>query len=405
MLYTYEASESSGRIVKGTIEGPSKEDVLMRLSAKGLVPIRILSVEEKAASEHKKTWSPFETIKPIDRIVLVRNMSAAIKAGLNLLETLEILAADATKTIMKNILLAARSNLQSGQPLYTTFAQNERYFPAIFSGLVKAGEASGNLETTLDELGKHMSRDYNLSKKVRSALMYPLILFVASILIVIFLIVFILPRISLAFARSGIELPLITRVLIGISRAMTYSIFLDLGVIAGIVWFFMYLKRSPRGKKLLNRILFRIPVVREFIKKLTLVRITRTMGILISSGIPITETLKLTGDTAGNDMYKTAFVESLEEVKGGVSIHSIFKKNEHLFPKLLVSMVMVGEKTGTLENILKTFSEFYEEEVDSSLKDLTTFIEPVLLLFMGIVVGVIALAILLPIYQMVGQFV
>jgi type II secretory pathway component PulF len=405
MLYTYEASEPSGKLVKGDIEGPTKEDVLMRLQAKGLLPIRVISVEERTAAEQKKAWSPFETVKPIDRIMLVRNMSAAIKAGLNLLETLEILAADASKTIMKNILLAARTNLQSGQPLYATFAQYEKYFPPIFSGLVKAGEASGNLEVTLDELGKHMSRDYTLSKKVRSALMYPLILFIASILIVVFLIVFILPRISLAFARSGIELPMITRALIALSKAMTYSIFLDLGVVAAIVWFFVYAKRSPRGKKFLNRILFRIPVVREFIKKLTLVRITRTMSILISSGISITETLKLTGDTAGNDMYKEVFVGSLDEVKSGMSIHTIFKKNENLFPKLLVSMVMVGEKTGTLEHILKTFSEFYEEEVDSSLKDLTTFIEPVLLLFMGLVVGTIALAILLPIYQMVGQFV
>lgn len=404
MYFRYEASDSSGKIYNGEMETPRKQDVVDFLQKKNLIPIKI---EDRISVTDPKRlgFGLFDSITPIDRIVLVRNLAATIKAGLSIMEALEIMIADTTKQSMQKILLQAKINIQNGKPLSATFESYKKFFPVIFVGLVKAGEASGNLGKTLSELSQHLSREYNLTKKIKSALAYPIVLLVASIGVVSLLLIFVLPRLTKAFAQSGTDLPTATKIVLGASNALTFSFTLDIFIIGFLIWFFSFFRKTGFGQKLFFKIGLKTPVIREIIKKVALVRFSRTLGSLISSGTPIMEALKLTADSVGNYFYKEAILEAEKQIRSGVPFSKTLEPFPELFPKFLIGLVVVGERTGTLDNVLKTFADFYDEEIENDLKDLTTFIEPILLLTMGLIIGTIAVSILMPIYKLVGSFV
>ncbi|MFA6407199.1 MAG: type II secretion system F family protein [Candidatus Paceibacterota bacterium] len=400
-LYQYEAVDKKGKSVKGDFEAPSKDAVVEFLSKRGLFPVVIGVRGEKKLNAD---IALFDHIRPIDKILLVRNLGATIKAGLSLIEALDILIVDTTKKPLKNILIRAKSNLENGQPLSSTFAEYKKDFPAIFVGLLRAGEASGRLDTTLEELSHHLVREYGLVRKIRSALAYPILLLTASVGVVVLLLTFVLPRLVKTFAQSGAELPAVTRALMSASEIALYSPTFDVIFVAILIWFFTFFSRTEIGKKFFDRFFLRIPIANDLLKKISLVRFTRTLSSLIKSGTPIVDALHLSADSLGNILYRTAIITSVEQVRNGVPLSHSLEQYPHLFPKFLTSLILVGEKTGTLEGILKTFSEFYDEEVDASLKELTTLLEPLLLLFMGLMIGTIAIAVLMPIYQLIGKF-
>ena len=401
--YLYEATDKSGIMTHGHMEADNQNEVALYLEKKELIPIKIEKIGIQGEAGLSLSSGIFETVRAIDRISLVRNLAVTLKAGLNILEALDILLKDATKRIIKKILNQAKTDLESGQPLSSTFASYPRYFPPIFIGLIRAGEVSGRLDESLNELAQQLSKDYQLGKKVKSALAYPFILLVSSIGIIVLLLVFILPRLTKIFKLSGVKLPAVTQFFVNVSNTLAYSPALDLAVLIILIISFIAFRRTKNGRKFFLRISFRIPVANNLIKKLALIKFTRTLGTLISNGIPIVDALKLSADTV-NDFYKDAILASIEKIKEGIALSRALEAETKLFPNLLINMIAVGEKTGTMDQVLKTFADFYDEEVDNTLKDLTTFLEPILLLFMGLVIGAIALAILLPIYQLIGKF-
>ncbi|MEK9154843.1 MAG: type II secretion system F family protein [Patescibacteria group bacterium] len=407
MFFSYEATDKNGLLVRGRLEAESRAEVIQYLEKHDLIPITIDAEggERTGNRASMLSFSIFETIKPVDRILLVRNLAATIKAGLNIIESLDILIADTTKNLMRKILISAKANLQKGQPLSSTFEYYKKYFPPIFSGLIRAGEASGKLDESFEELGRYLVKEYNLARKVRSALAYPMVLVVASIGVIGLLLFFVLPRLAKSFKASKAELPFLTRALVGTSNFLISHWILVLAAVIGLVWFFVYFRKTSFGRHLLTRIFLTVPVARELVKKVALVRFTRTLGSLISSGINIIEALKLSTEAVSNEVYKKAILESVDQIKNGVPLSKTLIKHQSLFPHLLINMIAVGERTGTLEQVLNTFADFYDEEVDNALKDLVTFIEPVLILFMGLIIGTIAFSILLPIYQLVGKFI
>lgn len=401
MIFSYEAISKEGIIEKGEFQGANKQEVIEFLEKKGLTPISIKTLFKKEG--FRFSFRFFEKFTTLDKIFLVRNLSAMLKAGISISQAIDIVLADATKKTMRDILLRAQLNLQSGQPLSVTFSSYKKLFPSIFIGMLKAGEVSGQLSRVLDELASFMLRDYNLTRKVRSALMYPILLLIGSIGVIILLLTFVLPRLAKVFEQSGTELPFITKIIISISKFFSSNLFL-VGIIIGfLIWFFISFRKTSLGQRIFLWISFHLPIVKELSQKIALVRFSRTLGSLISSGISFLEALELTAQSVGNRYYEKAILESLEQVKNGVPFSKTFSNNLHLFPRSLISLIAVGEKTGTLDNILKKFADFYDEEIDDALKDLTTFLEPVLLLTMGLVIGAIALSILLPIYQLVGK--
>ena len=402
-IFYYEATNTDGEEVVGEINATTEAEAVGALSRKKLA---ISSIKEKTAKSAKGLKIHlFEHFTSLDRIILVRNLAVTIKAGLSILESLEILINDVTKKIIKEILLSAKGKVQNGQPFSKTFEEYHKYFPPIFVGMVKAGELSGQLDKSLEELSAHMNKEYALVKKVKSALAYPVILLIASFGIVGLLLGFVLPRLTKTFAQSNMQLPAVTRGLMYLSDLVSYSFWLDGGIIVALVLFFGTFRKTAVGRKFFSGLVLRLPVAKNLIKKVILVRFTRTLGSLVASGLSIVESLDLASQVVGNYYYERAIKESMEDIKNGIPLSECLRRHQELFPNFMTSLLTVGEKTGTLESVLKTFSDFYDEEVDNDLKDLTTFLEPILLLIMGLIVGLIAVAILMPIYQMVGKFV
>ncbi|KKU81349.1 MAG: General secretory pathway component, cryptic [Parcubacteria group bacterium GW2011_GWA1_47_8] len=377
--FIYEAYTREGAITHGEYEGATRDEVVAYLIKRDLTPISVDALKGQGGGGKGLSLTLFERVGPVDVMFLVRNLATMVKAGLSIVEALDILIADAEKNIMKRVLQGAQAMIKNGQSLSKGFEAHANLFPSIFLGMLRAGEASGQLGKTLTELAKYLSKDYALRSKVKSALMYPVILLVASSGVVVLLLIFVLPRLTKAFASSGVELPWITKFFLGLSSALTWSFLLDAVIVIVLVWFFLYFRTTRTGKKFFFLIISHTPVAHDLVKKVALVRFGRTTGNLVASGLSAVES-------------------------GGMSISDAFAKYPDLFPRLLISLLVVAERTGTLSEILITFADFYEEEVDNKLKDLTATLEPALLLIMGLLVGSIAFSIILPIYQLVGHF-
>lgn len=401
--YIYQAYDKDNKIINGEYEASSKEEVVQHLSKHSLSPISIKLIG--SADDGVLSTQLFEGIGPVDILFLVRNLSTTTKAGLSIIESLDILIKDTKKNLLKKILRSIMAMVKNGQSLSSSFQSYSKYFPSIFIGMIKAGEVSGQLDKTLKELSGYLSKEYALKNKVKSALTYPVILLVASIIVVILMLMFVLPKLTASFASSGISLPWITKLFLSISNALTWSFALDALVVICIVWFFTYFRKTNAGKKIFLFFVYHTPIAKELIKKIAVVRFSRTLGNLIGSGLSIIDSLEIASLSINNNKYTKAIEKIIEDIKSGVTISESISKYPQLFPNLLVSLITVGERTGSLEEILMDFSDFYEEEVDNELKALTSFLEPLLLLFMGLTIGAIAVSIIMPIYQLVGHFV
>ncbi len=403
--FIYEAYNRKGGLVHGEYEGVKREEVVEYLARHDMTPISIEDLDTQGKSGGILSIALFESLTPVDVMFLVRNLATTVKAGLSIVEALDILIEDSEKKILKKMLQEVQAIIKNGLPLSVGFEAYTDSFPPIFFGMIKAGEMSGQLDKTLLELGKYLTKEYSLRSKVRSALMYPAILLTASSGVVALLLIFVLPRLTKAFAASGVELPLITKFFLALSSALTWSYTLDIVLLVGTIWFFLYFRTTRIGKKFFSRVLARTPIAAELIKKVAVVRFARTFGNLIESGLSAVESLELSSVSIGNIAYTRAIEGTIIDVKNGIPLSEALRKYPVLFPRLLVSLITVGERTGSLSEILLTVADFYEDEVDNKLKNLTVVLEPILLLIMGAIVGSIALSIILPIYQLVGGFV
>ena len=403
--FIYEAYDSEGVVSHGEYEGVTRDEAVEYLVKRDLTPVSVEELRARGEGGGLLALNFFERLSPVDVMFLVRNLATTVKAGLSVVEALDILIADAEKKMMKRVLQEAQAMLKNGQPLSSGFEAYKDSFPPIFMGMLRAGELSGQLGKTLTELGQYLSKEYALRSKVKSALTYPVILLVASGGVMTLLLIFVLPRLTASFAASGVELPFITKVFLGLSKMITWSFTLDFAVLAGLIWFFVYFRTTNLGKRFFFWVIAHTPVANELVKKVALVRFARTFGNLIGSGISAIEALQLSSKSIGNLTYELAIKSAITAVENGSPISEALSKFPHLFPRLLISLIIVGERTGSLHEILGTFADFYEEEVDNTLKDLTSILEPALLLLMGLLVGAIAVSIILPIYQLVGHFV
>lgn len=399
-LYSYEAFNKNGTIVRGEFEGESENEVVDHLERKALQPTSIRVV---GGTRHDISFSFSNTISPVDTLFFIRNLSTMLKAGMSMSESLDILIRDAEHKPLRDMLQRVALRIRGGRSLSDAFEPYRDQFPAAFIGMIKAGELSGKLDATLASLGDYLSREFELRREIKGALMYPIILLTASIGVTSLLLIVVLPRLTQTFMQNKMQLPLITRIFMGMSSALTYSWVLDIAILAALVWFFTYFRKTKSGKKFWSELLFAAPVSRDIVKKIALVRFTRTFGSLINSGVSALETIDISADAVGNTRYSEALREAAKSVERGSPLSSSLAAHEELFPRILIGLVVVGERTGTLGEILLTLASFYEEEANAKLKNLTAIMEPALLLVMGLVVGSIALSILMPIYGMIGQ--
>ncbi|MDP3057806.1 MAG: type II secretion system F family protein [bacterium] len=398
--FVYTAANNQGEIINGELETPDKRTVSDYLSRQDLT---IISIHTKKISVEGFEFDIFSSVSSQDRIMLVKHLTTIIKAGLTLKEGIEIVLYDTKKKALKKILTEAKFDLEKGQPLSVAFKKYPNVFSPIFIAFLEAGEASGTLDQSLEHLGVSLSKEYKLMQKVWGAMVYPMVLIFASAAIVAILMIFVVPNLIKVFSQSKNELPWITKLIVAISSFLTGNIYLILGIllIAGIAIF--YFRSAVFFQRTIYQVIFKIPLVSALYQKIILARFARILGTLLASGATILKALDISSQAVGQNRYLDTIKNLKAEVVRGVSLGNAFKHQGEVFPYMLSSMVSVGEKTGKTDSILIDLAEFYEEEIDNSLKSLVSLIEPLLLLVMGAVVAGIAFAVILPIYQLVGS--
>jgi len=403
MNFKYVASQSDGRIVKGEVEAQNQTEALSVLSSRNLRPVSIKQLDRKSARRIGLGFMG-DRITTTDQIFLTKNLALMLKIGIGLLQALNILIDDFEKKSMKAILLEVRDGIEKGQPFYSTFARYPKIFSQSYISLVRAGETSGNLETVFENLSASLTKEKALKDQIRSILIYPTILFVSSILILFFLVSFAIPKIAKLFLESGFQPPLFSKIVftVGLFFGKFGVYILGLGIVLVVGSFYAF-RVSIFFKRLVLSFINELPVVKKIMRKIALQRFCATLASLIKAGMPLTEALEITAETVANTELRLALIRiSREGLGGGLTVGEAFRK-EHFFPRMVVDLIAISEKAGHIDDVLASLGDFYANEIDSSLKTLVSFLEPILLLAIGVIIGTIALAIIIPIYQLTTQ--
>lgn len=399
MLYHYLASDKNGKLIEGELDAGSVGEILNLLGSKELKPV---SVE---AFKTRKSIALFSGINLTDKVFLTKYISLMLKVGTDLLSAINILISDFDKPAVKNLLLEIRDSLTKGQPFHQAFEKHPKSFSPVFVNLVKAAESSGNLQETFEELSTSMEKEAQLRGRIRSALIYPSVILVASLGIFIFLTTFALPRIAKVFVDSGIEPPTFSRIVFGIGLFFGGNLeFILPGLAAMGTLFYLFFRKTIVGRRALQSILDRTPILKNVLRDIAIQRFAATFASLMKAGLPILESLRITSTVVGSQKLKDSLERIANEgLSQGLTLGDAFRR-ETAFPKVISNLVAISEKAGHLDEILATISDFYADSIDSNVKTLVGFLEPLLLLSMGLLVGIIAISIIIPIYQLTAQF-
>ena len=401
MQFHYLAADKNGKIIEENLDASSMEEALTIIFNKGLKPINIKPIKEIIKLRGGLFRSAMSTQ---DKIFLMRYLSLMLKVGTDLFKAIEFLSEDFEKPAMRLFLLEVKSNLEKGNPFYTSFQNHPEFFSEVDTNLIKAGEESGTLEKILDQISISYSKQAELQNKIRSALIYPTLLLVVAFLIIILLITFVIPRLSSVFSDSGVEIPGFTLILISIGNFFSKYFFilfpLLLVIIGGLIFYFT---KIPQGKAWFSKFIKKLPVVKDLIEKTAIQRFSFTLSSLLKSGISFVDSLKITANAVGDEELKEILIRiANEKISSGVSIIEAFK-SEQFFPQVVINLMGIGERAGRMEEVLNTLAEFYEQEIDNSLKTVMAVVEPALLVFIGLIVAGIAMAVIMPLYSMISQ--
>jgi type II secretory pathway component PulF len=402
MQFHYIASQPDGRVIESQIESGSIQEVLQFLTSRSLKPISVKPVERNLG---RKITIFGGKINITDQVFISKYLALMLKIGTGLLQAVTILIDDFDKPAVKKFLMEVRANLEAGLPFFTAFAHYPKVFSQVYINLIKAGESSGNLDTVFENLTLSLTKEKEMRDQIKSALVYPILLLSTSILILVFLVMFALPKIANVFLQSGFQPPLFSRVVFAVGLFFGQYGFWFLGIfVVGGILFLLGFKNVYGFKKFVLSIFYEIPIIKDVVKKIALQRFSATLSSLIKAGIPLTEALEITAQAVGNTQLKDALVRiSREGLAKGLTVGEAFRR-EPFFPKTVVNLMAISERAGHIDDVLLTLSDFYMSEIDNSLKTLVSFLEPALLLVIGFIIGLIALSIIIPIYQLTTQF-
>ncbi|MCR4328136.1 MAG: type II secretion system F family protein [Patescibacteria group bacterium] len=401
MLYHYVASNKEGKVVEEDTDAENLEQALQFLSSKELRPVTVtLSKGNKGG-----VYRFFGGITVTDKVFLTKYLALMLRVGTDLLSAINILIGDFENPAMRNFLLEVRENLTKGLPFHLAFAKYPSVFPATFVNLIKAAEASGSLQQTFEDLSIATSRDAEMRTRIRSALIYPIILLVAAFTVLVFLVTFALPKIAHVFSDSGINPPVFSRIVFGVGLFIgDHIVVISILFLGGLAGGFYFFSRTMVGKHILDRTASRVPVIRTVYREIAVQRFVSTMALLLKAGLPIIQTLEVTADAVGAEEFRYAIQRVAHDgLAKGLTMGEAFHR-EVVFPKVVVNLIAISEKAGHLEEVLEALGEFYSSSIDASIKSLVAVLEPLLIMAMGGIVVLIALSIVVPIYQLTTQF-
>lgn len=407
--FKYTARTGEGKIITGEINKPSKNELVEFLNEKNLILTKFAEIKGKLTlrgqiEKLNQKLIDFSSIPISEKIFFTQNLMVMVRAGISLAQALSTLAIQTSNKKLKKILTAVKTEVEKGNSLADSLKPYTKIFGELYINMLATGETAGQLEQVLEQLTLQMKKDHHLTAKVRGALVYPIIVITAMIVIIIVMFIFVIPQITTIFKELEADLPLPTKIMIGISDFVVNNGWLVALLATGLIGSFIQFIRSAKGKKIWHKALLKLPIISPILKKINLARFARTTSSLLKTDIPITQNFEITAKVLGNSEYKITLNQAVEQLKKGVNINQTLRVREDLFPPVVTQMISVGEETGSLDNILLQLAQFYEEEVDQTMNTLTSTLEPILMLILGLGVGSIAVAVIMPMYSLTEQF-
>src|SRR5213080_2382610 len=397
ITFSYQARDAAGRIVSGIQEALNEDNAVTSLMSRGLM---VLSLQRKATASQSRRKST--TVKETDLVLFTRQLSTMVEAGISLVQALTALYEQADPKRQKNLRFVVSdvtSRVQGGETFHESIGKHPRVFNRLFVSMVKAGETGGLLAEILDRLAGFLEASARLRKKVKSAMTYPVIVIIIAFAITTFLIVRVVPVFGEIFADFGAKLPAPTQFLIDLSNFVRGEWYVLFGGLAGVIFGVRAFLRSKRGKQIWDKWKLKLPVFGPLIHKICMSRFARTFAQLIRSGVPILEVLDIVGGSSGNHVVEASIKGVTEDVEKGDNLCVAMSKKS-IFPPMLLRMISAGEATGKIDNMLEKMADFWDEEIEAMLDALTSLIEPLLIVFLGVIVGGIVIAMFLPIFKL-----
>ncbi len=397
-IFHYKAINKEGKRIEGSLDVKDKFALYRQISKEGGVVIFSEEIKENGKTGIFQMLSTFGTIAQHEKITFARNLAKMIEAGLPITRALSTIERE-SKGKFKKILQELNASLAKGNTLHDAMKAYPNVFSTLFISMVRAGEESGNLSMALQNVALQMEKSYQLNRKIRGALMYPAVILALMVVIGILMMIYMVPTLTKTFTELNITLPLSTRIIIWTSNFLqSYFIISALGFVA-LAALFVWAMRTERGKRIIDLVLLNVPIVKDMTKQINSARTARTLSSLIMSGVDIVLAMDVTRDVLQNSYYKDVITEIKNVIEKGEPISKIFNEHSKLYPTFVTEMVSVGEETGKIGEMLMSVAVFYEDEIDQKTKDMSSLIEPFLMVFIGLAVGFFAISMISPIYS------
>ncbi|MFQ5657910.1 MAG: type II secretion system F family protein [Candidatus Methylomirabilales bacterium] len=397
-VFTYSGRSRGGTVVTGEMEAANREAVAAQLRRQQILPTQI-KAKPKAVEINIPGLG--EKVNDRDLAVFTRQFATMIDAGLPLVQCLEILGQQSENKTLKKTLDGIRGDVEGGSTFSDALRKHPKVFSTLYTNMVEAGEAGGILDTILNRLAAYIEKAMALKRKVKSAMFYPTTIITVAVVVVCFLLIYVIPTFKQLFSGFGATLPLPTLIVLEASRLLQKYVLVIIGVLIALVVGVRYYYKTPGGKRQIDGLLLRLPVFGPLIRKVSVAKFTRTLGTLISSGVAILEGLEITARTAGNSVVEDAIMKARTAISQGKTIAQPLQASK-VFPPMVVQMIAVGEQTGALDSMLSKIADFYDEEVDAAVAGLTSLLEPMLVIFLGVVIGGVVIAMYLPIFKLIS---
>lgn len=394
--FNYRAIAANGDLQTGKIVAKDRSEVMAIMHDRSFRPIKI---EQKREAQDIDVMAFANRIKTKDIALFCRQFYTMLNSGISIIQCLDILRQQFDNLKMRKIINDIYELVQKGSSLSEAMHQYNKVFPELLNNMIEAGEASGTLDTILGRMAEHYEKDTRLKRKITGAMVYPIVLIIVTIMVVIFLLTFVLPTFINMFTSSGVELPLPTRILLAVSGSMRNFWFIYLGVIILAAFIVRKMTKTEGGMHFFDSMKLRLPIIKPVMIRIATARFARTLSTLMVSGIPLLNGMEITARVVGNKVVEKAILSVREDVRKGYDLAGPIKRLK-LFPPMVDSMIHIGEESGSLDDTLRRTADFYDEEVDMAIQKLTTMLEPLLIVFMALVVGSVIIAIISPMFAM-----
>lgn len=398
--FKYQAKNTTGQVVNGELDAKDQQEALIRLRAQHLIPVRLVVASSTSSSAKSNSFFS-KKVNPRDLQIFTRQFATLINAGIPVMDSLKILSEGLRPGILKEASSQVKTSIEGGRRLSDSMAQVPNVFDRLYCNMIQAGEEAGILDGILQRLASYMEKSGKIKGQVKGALVYPAVILVVAAFVIAGILTFVIPKFTEFFVSSGGKLPFLTQLVVNLSHSLTQNWYIYLSIaIFGPILIFKYLQ-TPDGKHAFERFIFKAPLFGEVVQKASIARLTRTLGTLLSSGVGLIEAIDIAARTSGNVVVEQALLRCKESVTSGRTFAAPLAR-EKAFPEMVVQMISIGEQSGTLDVMLGKIADFYEDEVETAVKAMTSLIEPLLMVVLGGVIAVLVVAMYLPIFNMAG---